>query len=87
MSRYLRDAPVYTIMPAKPVSDGLTTQPAPLDPTQGATPPTGTPGATGQPAVTSNPLGAVSGLLDQSVFGIPVKYLVIGAALWFFLKK
>lgn len=74
-------------MPLPKTTDGMTTQPAPLDPTQGATPATGVPGGGGQPATGGSPLDSIGSLLSGSVFGIPTKYLLIGLAAWFFLKK
>ncbi len=47
-------------------------EPAPMPPT---------------PGTAGNPLDQLSGLLDQQVFGIPVKYIAIGLAAWMFLKK
>lgn len=44
-----------------------------------------TPATTPAPAASGLP--DISGLLDQSVFGIPVKYLAIGAALYFFVLR
>jgi len=41
----------------------------------------------GGPATAPNPLSSVSGLLDQQVFGIPVKYLAIGVAVFFMMRK
>lgn len=68
----------------------MTTQPAPADPGYSIMPLPKT--TDGQPAPTitpapANPLDALGGFLDQSVFGIPVKWLLIGAAAWFMLKR
>ena len=78
----LSDTPQYTIMPLpKATTDGaLVPLPAPLE----TTPPSGT---TPQPTGGGSPIAAVGGFLDSSVFGIPVKWLLIGAAAYFMLKR
>jgi hypothetical protein len=80
----------YYITPVPKTKDGMTIQPAPLEsgtlpPTGGG--PTGAPQQPGLPSGGSNPLDAVGGLLDSSVFGIPVKWVLIGAAAYFLLKR
>lgn len=44
------------------------------------------PGTAPAPA-SSDPLAGVMGLLDGEIMGIPIKYIAIGLAAWFFLKK
>lgn len=92
MSR-LYDTPAYSTLPLPKTgtgmlgpaqtTGGLATQPAPLEGPI-PTPATGT-----GPTPGANPpaLDALGGFLDQSVFGIPVKWLLIGAAAWFMLKR
>lgn len=47
------------------------------------TPPTGTAPGSSTPSTAPN----IGALLEQEVFGIPVKWLAIGAVAFFFMKK
>ena len=79
--------PGYSIMPLPKSTDGgFTTQPAPLEqPTPGGGSPA--PGGTAPAPSTPPAAAALGGFLDGSLFGIPVKYILIGVAAWFLLKR